>query len=422
METVAALSSRANEIFKPINYPMEPNSATEADSKYSWAEHLAWMEGVPDTSFLPASKKLSPATTHSAVWGLSLCLGLTLSAMWLSTLPFWPFTLAGGRHPLEPVMMAIVLGMVLSNIRVLPKQFQPGIKISIKKVLPLGIILLGARLNFFDILRLGFVGMAMSCFEIGLALALMWFLTRRLNLSSKLGTLLGVGTAICGGTAIVAVAPVIEAEEGDVVFSVATVTLLGLVAMFTLPVLAHLMMLSDQAFGIWAGLAIHQTPQVVAAGFAYSESAGATATIVKMSRVCLLAPVVFVIGLIYARNQAQKQQGGHSGRINYFSLFPKFVLGFLMLALLQTLGWLPDLTVHLPHAAGVSHIERDYSVAKAAQWGASFLITLSMAGVGLETKFADMKKTGWRPFAAGLATALVIAVAVLGLIKLRHIS
>jgi uncharacterized membrane protein YadS len=94
----------------------------------------------------------------------------------------------------------------------------------------------------------------------------------------------------------------------------------------------------------------------------------------------------------------------------------------LALALLQTLGWLPDLTVHLPHAAGVSHIERDYSVARAAQWGASFLITLSMAGVGLETKFADMRKTGWRPFFAGLVTALVIAVTILGLIKLRHIS
>ena len=408
-------------IFQPPNHYMEPKPATEADSKYAWAEHLSWMEGVPE-SFAPAGKQFSPPQTLSAGWGLLLCLGLTLAAMWLSALPVWPFTLEGGRHPLEPVMMAIVLGMVISNARVLPKRFQPGVKFSIKKLLPLGIILLGARLDFFAIVKLGFVGIAMSVFEIGLALALMWFLTRRLKLSTKLGTLLGVGTAICGGTAIVAVAPVIEAEEGDVVFGVATVTLLGLVAMFLLPVIAHVMGLSDKAFGVWAGLAIHQTPQVVAAGFAYSEQAGETATIVKLSRVCLLAPVVFVIGVIYARSKARRQQGGSAKQTNYLALFPKFVLGFLAIALLRTLGWLPDLSVHLPNAAGASAIDRNYNVPQAAQWGANFFITMSMAGVGLETKFSDMKKTGFRPFFAGLATAIVIAISILGLIKLLHIS
>jgi uncharacterized integral membrane protein (TIGR00698 family) len=319
-------------------------------------------------------------------------------------------------------MLSIVLGMVLSNVWTLPKWFLPGVKYSVKKLLPLGIILLGARLDFVAILKLGGVGVAMSCFEIVLALALMFFFTRWLKLSGKLGTLLGIGTAICGGTAIVATAPVIEAEEGDVVFAVASVTLLGLIGMFLLPVLGHLMALGEQAFGIWAGLAIHQTPQVVAAGFAYGQQAGETATIIKMSRVCMLAPVVFVTGLIYARNQAKRQETSSHKHINYFSLFPKFVFGFLALALLRTLGWLPDFTVHLPAAAGVGHVERDFSLAAVAQLGSNFFIVMSMAGVGLETKFAAMRQTGWRPFFAAAVSALVIASVILGLIELLHIS
>ncbi len=400
-----------------MNERVEAHGLIAAPKVYAWSQYLDCMEGVPlDVVHLSSTK---PKTTP--IWGLLFCLFLTVVAMLANNLPVWPFTLAGGRHPLEPVMLSIVLGLVWSNVCPLPKWVLPGIKFSVKKLLPLGIILLGARLDFVAIMKLGGVGIAMSLFEIVLALTLMWGFTRWLKLSGKLGTLLGIGTAICGGTAIVATAPVIEAEEGDVVFGVATVTLLGLIGMFLLPVLGHTMALTEQAFGIWAGLAIHQTPQVVAAGFAYGQQAGETATIIKMSRVCMLAPVVFLTGLIYARNKAKQQEASSHKHINYFSLFPKFVFGFLALALLRTLGWLPDLTVHLPAAAGVGHVERDFSLASVAQIGANFFIVMSMAGVGLETKFSAMRQTGWRPFFAAAVCALVIASVVLGLIELLHI-
>src|SRR5205085_2558993 len=183
--------------------------------------------------------------------------------------------------------------------------------------------------------------------ETVVALLLLLGLTRLLRLPAKLGVLLGVGTAICGGTAIVATAPVIEAEEKDVVFSVATVTLLGLIAMFLLPIAGHFLQLNSRAFGVWAGLAIHQTPQVVAAGFAYSPEAGQMATIVKLARVCLLAPVVFLIGIIYARKKLKHTGIEQRKKVNYLHLFPMFILGFVGLALLKTMGLLPDLTVHL---------------------------------------------------------------------------
>jgi len=399
---------------------------------YSWAEYLDYMEGgVPevissDVVNMPAPKAVAVAAVSRKdhpLWGVLVAIGLTLAAIWISELRFWPFTIAGNRHPIEPVMLAIILGMALSNCVALPKTLQPGIKFSVKKVLPLGIVLLGARLNFIDLVKVGFEGLLLSVLETAVALILLLFLTRLLKLPRKLGVLLGVGTAICGGTAIVATAPVIEAEEKDVVFSVATVTLLGLIAMFALPIIGHFLELSSKAFGIWAGLAIHQTPQVVAAGFAYSPAgapyspeAGQTATIVKLARVCLLAPVVFLIGVLYAKQKLKKTGVGERKKVNYLHLFPMFVLGFLGMALLKTLGLLPDLTFHVAQGAlkaGNYHM----SLGGTAEQISKLCITISMAGVGMETKFASMRQTGLKPFGASLIAVLVVAALILGLIK-----
>jgi uncharacterized integral membrane protein (TIGR00698 family) len=387
---------------------------------YSWAEYLDYMEGGgSDVVSLPAAKPLAaaPAKKDHPVWGVLLAIAVTLAATWLAELPFAPFTLAGNRHPIEPVMLAIVLGMAVSNVWLLPKQLQPGIKFSVKKLLPLGIVLLGARLDFREMLKVGGEGLALSVLETGVALVLLLVLTRLLNLPRKLGTLLGVGTAICGGTAIVATAPVIEADEKDVVFSVATVTLLGLIGMFTLPVIGHLLELSPKAFGIWAGLAIHQTPQVVAAGFAYSPEAGGTATIVKLARVCLLAPVVFIIGVIYARQKLKATGVSERKKINYFHLFPMFVIGFLAVALMNTLGLLPKMTLHIAEKGVLAAGDRNLNLAGLLEQVSKFFIVISMAGVGLETKFAAMRQTGLKPFAASLVAVLVLAVLILGLIR-----
>jgi uncharacterized integral membrane protein (TIGR00698 family) len=385
------------------------------------------MEGGSDVLTLPVSKPVKPAAPTVALkkdqplYGFALALGLTVAAVFLSELPVWPFTMPGGRHPIEPVMLAIILGMVVSNCWAMPKECTPGIKFSVKKILPLGIVFLGARLDFMAIVKVGGAAVAMSVLETIVALCLLLFLARQFNLPRKLGLLLGVGTAICGGTAIVATAPVIEAEEKDVVFSVATVTLLGLIAMFLLPVLGSLMHLSAKAFGIWAGLAIHQTPQVVAAGFAYHPNgmspteAGETATIVKLARVCLLAPVVFVVGLLHARSQAKASGGMEKKNINYMHLFPMFVFGFLAMAMARTVGLLPDLYfINSTFFGGGTYT---MNLAHSFEELSKYCIVISMAGVGLETKFSAMKQTGLKPFLASLIAAVVIACLILALIK-----
>jgi len=404
---------------------------SESQPDYSWAEYLDYMEGGgSDVVSLPVAKPAAAGKTkEQPLWGVLLAVGVTLAALWTSTLPFWPFTMTvQGRatHPLEPVMLAIILGMALSNLWALPKVLHAGIKFSVKKLLPLGIVLLGARLDFAVMRRVGLPGLCLSVLETLVALGLLAVLVRVLKLPRKLGTLLGVGTAICGGTAIVATAPVIEAEDKDVVMSVATVTLLGLIAMFALPIIGHFLELSSKAFGIWAGLAIHQTPQVIAAGFAYSPAglpyspeAGETATIVKLARVCLLAPMVFVIGVIYARRKLKEtgvSPATREKKINYLRLFPMFVLGFLAMALLKTFGLIPDLTFHGGKGA-LNAGEHTFSLSGLADQLSRFCIIISMAGVGLETKFASMKQTGLKPFAASLFAVAVVALLILGLIR-----
>ena len=386
---------------------------------YSWANYLDYMEGGGSDiiTYPGAASPFKPveAKKERPILGVLVALGVAIGAMLVSELPLWPFTIAG-KHPIEPVMLAIVLGLVLSNVWTLPKSLQAGIKFSVKKLLPVGIILLGARLNFFDMQRVGLRGLCLSVIETVVALLLLALLVRVLKLPGKLGTLLGVGTAICGGTAIVATAPVIEAEDEDVVVSVATVTLLGLIGMFVLPVIAHLMELSEKAFGVWAGLAIHQTPQVVAAGFAYGNVAGETATIVKLARVCLLAPVVFVVGVIHARQKAARGTWGSKKKIEYFSLFPMFVLGFLGVALLNTFGLIPAVTFH-GDTRLLNGGEHSYSLAAVAVEVSKFCIVISMAGVGLETKFAAMKQTGLKPLGAAFFAIVVLAVLILVLIR-----
>jgi uncharacterized integral membrane protein (TIGR00698 family) len=338
---------------------------------------------------------------NTIVPGVALSAAIALMAIWISGLPFAPFTVADGRHPLEPVMLAIILGIVIANAVFLPSALTPGIKFTAKKVLPLGIVLLGARLDFMAIVKVGATGIVLSILTILLALAMFVGFVKLNWVPAKLGTLLGVGTAICGGTAIVATAPVIDAEDSDVSFAVATVTVLGLIAMFLLPVLGHAAHMSDQAFGIWAGLSIHQTPQVVASGMSYSPAAGDSATIVKLARVSLLAPVVAGIGMLYAR---KRSVGESLSAASLVKLFPIFILGFLMMALVRTLGWLPK-----PVIDWCDLISR-------------FLITCAMAAVGLETTLKSLRNTGLRPFVLGALASVVICLLIVAALKVTSVA
>jgi uncharacterized integral membrane protein (TIGR00698 family) len=166
-----------------------------------------------------------------------------------------------------------------------------------------GIILLGIGLSFFAVLEIGAKAITLVVLCLLIAPLLFFSIGRKAGLSEKMNILVGIGTTICGSTAIAITAPVIEAEGDDVSYAIGTISLFGIVAMFLFPIVAKLFGLNQSTFGLWAGTAIHATPQVVAAGYMYGEVAGQVSTVAKFTRNIFMAPAVFLIGLWYMKKK-----------------------------------------------------------------------------------------------------------------------
>jgi uncharacterized integral membrane protein (TIGR00698 family) len=226
----------------------------------------------------------------------------------------------------------------------------------------------------------------------------------RMGLSDRLGTLLGVGTSICGVTAIVATAPVIEAREEETSLAVTTITVFGLLAVVIYPVLGRLWGLSDTFFGTWAGTAVNDTSQVVATGLIFSQKAGEVATVVKLTRNLFMAPVIVGFSWFYVRRrQAEEGATGGGKTLKLRQAVPLFILGFVGMAILNSLGAFPP------------------AVRQVIQVISQFLIVCALAGVGLETHVGAMKKIGMRPFYAGLCAAAFTAAVSFALISMAGI-
>jgi uncharacterized integral membrane protein (TIGR00698 family) len=303
----------------------------------------------------------------------------------------------GGQKPISGVIVAIILGMIVKNTIGVNKIFEPGINFAMKKVLKAAIFLLGLGLSFMAVVTTGSKALIIILICVTFAITATYFFGRKMGLPDKLATLIGIGTAICGSTAIVAASPAIDAKDEEVTFSVATITIFGVLAIFIYPLIGKALMLTDMQFGTWAGVAVHETAQVIAAGFAYSDPAGQIATVVKLTRTVMLAPIVLILGVIYTRKQ--KSVAGATGqKVNYFRIFPWFVVGFLAMAGFRTFG---D-ALWFNNTMWTSFLSSSQVLSK-------FLIVTAMAGVGLLTSFSDMKTVGIRPFVVGLVASLIMA-------------
>jgi len=298
---------------------------------------------------------------------------------------------------LGEAVFAVLLGLVIGNAVKLPASTVPGIRFAFQTVLRAAIVLLGAGLSFIAALTIGLKALSLIVLLMALALATSHALGRRLGVSSKLASLIGVGTAVCGNSAISATAPVIGAKDEDVAYAIATNTLFGTLAVFAYPLIGRALGLSDAEFGSWAGTAVNDTSQVVASGFAFSDEAGRIATVVKLTRNALIGAVIVGMGLLHGRAKGTGR-GGFALRLSQSA--PPFVIGFLVMATLNTLGVFERL-------AGATGMD----VRAALQWAARALILVALAGVGLGTRIAAMRRTGLLPLWLGLATALVTSVA-----------
>jgi uncharacterized integral membrane protein (TIGR00698 family) len=296
---------------------------------------------------------------------------------------------------IEYVLWAIVLGLLISNTIGVPEIFRSGVA-TYEFWLKAGIVLLGSRFLLGDILKLGGVSLVLVAVEIVGSLAFMTLLGRLFKLKPKLTTLLAVGSAVCGVSAIIATKGAIDADDEDSSFSIAAILALGAFALFTFPVIGHYLHLGDRAYGIWAGLAVDNTAEATAAGALYSDAAGKLAVLVKSTRNAMIGFVVLAYAIYWASQGQAKAVGNKAAFL--WQKFPKFVLGFLLISVLATYSFFNK--------------EQVGALANLSRW--AFLLTF--AGVGLRTNFRDMRKQGLRPFAVGAIGEVAIAIFTLGLV------
>lgn len=289
-------------------------------------------------------------------------------------------------------VFGIVLGMLVRNTVGVSSKFAPGIAFCSREVLKWSVIGLGFGLSLGQVADVGSSSLAVTGVTLVVAFASAWLLGRWLGLPGHLKTMIGVGTAICGASAIAAVAPIIRPDERDTALAISTIFLFNIVAVLLFPLLGHVLHLSDLGFGLWAGTAINDTSSVVAAGYSYSTAAGDLATIVKLTRATLIIPVCVVLAVWVAWRSKND-----SGSPSLLRIFPWFILWFLVASAVYTKGWIPT--------------RLDAPLHEAAQ----FLIVMALTAIGLSSGLRSILRAGVRPILLGLGVWGAVAFSSLGM-------
>jgi uncharacterized integral membrane protein (TIGR00698 family) len=346
--------------------------------------------------------------------GLLLALVLALAGQYLSD--FIGIELMGlPKSPISAIMMAILLGILIRNTIKLPDFLQPGIRFGLVRVLRLGIVLLGIRLSIGEAGAIGAKALPIIIGAVLSALLIVTYLSRRLGLSRKLGTLLAVGTSICGATAIVATAPTIAAKDDEVAYSVACVTLFGVIAMLVYPFAAHAIFGGDAfSAGLFLGTSVHETAQVAGAGLVYQQYYGNAealdvATVTKLVRNLGMLAVIPLMSILYHR----KSDEGEAAP-KWWTMIPLFVIGFAAMSLLRTIGDMGD------PAFGFLPVDQWKAIVGYVKETAELFLAIAMAAVGLGTSIRGLISIGFKPLAMGLIAALLVGGVSLTLISVLY--
>jgi uncharacterized integral membrane protein (TIGR00698 family) len=297
--------------------------------------------------------------------------------------------------PIPDVVVGLAGGALLGNVWAMPAAFKAGIRFVLHYVLRAAIVLFGLGLSFAAVERAGLKSLVLIgvCFVVAIALG---FVTARLfKLNATIGPLLGSGTAICGGSAILAIGPIVRAKDEEIAYALGTIFTFNALALLVYPPLGHALGMSDVAFGSWTGTAVNDTSVVVATGYAYSHAAGDVATIVKLTRTVLLVPLALAI----AYRQAQSGEAPGSLWTRVRATIPWFVLYFVAAVALRSSGVLPG------------------SFVAAAETCAGFLILMVLVAVGLNTDVRQLGHLGARPLVAGLLLATVMSLVSFSLVS-----
>ena len=300
--------------------------------------------------------------------------------------------LAGRALPLlGGAVCGILLGVLVRTHWTPPSRHAPGLAFAARGLLQASVVLLGFGLDLGQVARTGLHSLPVTLVTLTVSFATAWWLGRVLRIPARLGLLVGVGTAICGGSAIAAAAPIVQPDEHETAYAISTIFLFNIAAVLLFPLLGHALHLSDAGFGTWAGTAINDTSSVVAAGYAYSRDAGDIATIVKLTRATLIVPICVAL----AAGMAWRQRRERACRVDLRRIMPWFVLWFLLAAGARGAGLVPAVALPWLHAA------------------ASFLMVVALTAVGLSADLRRMAATGVRPLLLGLGVWAAVAASSL---------
>lgn len=316
--------------------------------------------------------------------GLLLTLILALAASHLSS------SLA--KQLISPGVFALLLGMALNPFLKGKHYLDQGLSLVAKKVLKLAIVLMGASLTFYQVMEVGKYSLIVMTFTLFTAFFFGYYLGKVFKMNWKLSSLISAGTGICGGSAIAALAPTIDADSTDIAYSISATFLFDIVMVVLFPLAGRYFNMTDLGFGLWTGTAVNDTSSVLAAGYAFSDAAGNFSLIVKLTRTLSIIPVVLIFSYINSKIKADSLNRGKRSQVKIRDIFPWFILLFLAMVTIKSLGLISD---------GLS-----YSIAEISK----FFMLMSLASIGLNTNFKELSKSGILPMVHGFIISLLVVV------------
>ena len=335
---------------------------------------------------------MNPKTKERLLFllGVAICFAVAGVSIFLEEL------ILGGL--LGASIIALFMGTIINSF-FHPDWLKPALKFTSKKILKAAIVLLGASLSVNTIMSVGKMTFFVMIFTFAMCFGGGYFIRKLFGLNWKLSNLISAGTGICGGSAVAAIAPVIDADDKDIAFAMSSTFLFDMVMIALYPLMGKALGMSDIAYGIWAGTSVNDTASVVASGYAFSEAAGDFATMVKLTRTIAIIPTVLVFAYIGTRvKQKELKAAGQGKKVNLMKIIPWFIGGFLLLAVLNSVGCIP---------VAVSGVMKSAS---------KFLMVTALAAIGLSTSITDFKKAGLKPMFYGITIDTLVTLTALAVI------
>lgn len=290
-------------------------------------------------------------------------------------------------------VFALIIGMMLNPLMYKYNILKNGINLTSKKILRLSIILMGLTLGFSQVISVGKYSLIVMCFTLFAAFGGGYVLGKLFNMNWKLSSLISAGTGVCGGSAIAAIAPTIEAKNSDIAYAISATFIFDVLMVILFPIAGNYLGMSDIGFGLWAGTAINDTSSVVAAGYAFSDAAGAYSVIVKLTRTLSIVPIVLIFSVIQARQEQRNATNVERKKVNIQKIFPHFIIFFLIMVAIKSTGLIPSVV-----SDSVATISK-------------FLMVMALGAIGLKTNFKELSRSGFKPMLHGfIISALVVVV------------